>query len=253
MKRIFKQIAYGSLFLIIFFLVGFTVYKIYKPRPTCFDNVKNQRESGVDCGGPCINCELKNLKISQTEVNVFPAGDAKVNLAVKIINPSLNYWAKNFGYTFNVYGRFGSRLKFSGGFSSLAAGETKYIIAPALAVDQKDIKRTEFKIGKIDWRPQEDFVVDQLALSDIKTRLDKQKIEVLGRIENQSPEVMGRLAIEVLFFDKAADLINVSAAELDNLEPFSSRQFGVFLLLRAIQDKDIDLNLTKVFWEIKER
>ncbi len=32
---------------------------VSKPYPDCFDNMQNQGEQGVDCGGPCNQCESK--------------------------------------------------------------------------------------------------------------------------------------------------------------------------------------------------
>jgi len=31
--------------------------------PTCFDNVKNQNETDVDCGGPCGLCEIETFEV----------------------------------------------------------------------------------------------------------------------------------------------------------------------------------------------
>ena len=55
--------SYFNLFLLIIFL-GFTACgktdtAISKPVPDCFDNIQNQGEKGVDCGGPCVPCPGK--------------------------------------------------------------------------------------------------------------------------------------------------------------------------------------------------
>lgn len=31
--------------------------------PSCFDNLQNQNETGIDCGGPCISCEKETVEM----------------------------------------------------------------------------------------------------------------------------------------------------------------------------------------------
>jgi len=38
---------------------GKTDTAISKPVPDCFDNIQNQGEQGIDCGGPCVPCPGK--------------------------------------------------------------------------------------------------------------------------------------------------------------------------------------------------
>lgn len=55
----------SSLNVLILFFSGFlsgcntTDTGISKPFPDCFDNIQNQGEQGIDCGGPCVPCSGK--------------------------------------------------------------------------------------------------------------------------------------------------------------------------------------------------
>lgn len=45
----------------------FTVYSGKKVEPTCSDSIKNQGETGVDCGGPCSPCALGRSCIKDSD------------------------------------------------------------------------------------------------------------------------------------------------------------------------------------------
>ena len=103
MSRQNKQILYGSAFLIIILtIVGVFLYNFLKPAPTCFDNIKNQDEEDIDCGGAnCIVCELKHDPLSTTSVKIFDQGDFLFILG-ELKNSSLNYGATKFQYMISL-------------------------------------------------------------------------------------------------------------------------------------------------------
>jgi len=52
MSRGWKKFIYGVFFLAVFGLIVWGFYEIVlKPTPTCFEQIKNQGEEDVDCGG----------------------------------------------------------------------------------------------------------------------------------------------------------------------------------------------------------
>ena len=54
MPRILKQLVFGSGFLVVFGFIAFGAYYLWQAEATCSDQIKNQGEDAVDCGGPCI-------------------------------------------------------------------------------------------------------------------------------------------------------------------------------------------------------
>jgi hypothetical protein len=41
------------------------------PEPTCFDQVQNQGEEDIDCGGPCIPCTVEEASKSKSFWIIF--------------------------------------------------------------------------------------------------------------------------------------------------------------------------------------
>jgi len=57
-----KQIVVGLATTLVILALVFMGKNIFKPKPTCSDNKQNQNEDAVDCGGPCLACDLKDLE-----------------------------------------------------------------------------------------------------------------------------------------------------------------------------------------------
>ncbi|MGB9680845.1 MAG: peptidoglycan-binding domain-containing protein [Minisyncoccia bacterium] len=105
-KRLFKQIIIASVLGIFTLLIGFIFYFKNKPAPTCSDNIKNQREEDVDCGGPCIPCDLKNNPplVIQEKPYFILSDTNKIDIVFKILNKSNQWGVKYFSYKINLYG-----------------------------------------------------------------------------------------------------------------------------------------------------
>ncbi|MDI6717732.1 MAG: peptidoglycan-binding domain-containing protein [Patescibacteria group bacterium] len=166
-----KQIIYGIGFLLVFFAILTGVYFIFlKPAPSCFDNKQNGNETGIDCGGQCMTCGIKNtlsLEISWTKS--FSNGAGKMILASEIKNPNLNYGAKDFSYSFDVYGKGGEKSGYIG-HSFIYAGEVKYLLAP-IDFDSNNFFRAELNFSDANWILKDDFVKPQITLKEFKIQL----------------------------------------------------------------------------------
>jgi len=99
-KRLFKQLVVTLILGGFIFSFFYFVYLSFLPKPTCYDNIKNQKEEDIDCGGPCLPCYLKkgtNLSLVSQPV-VFLRSDKKVDVLFKIKNILEDWGAKNFSY-----------------------------------------------------------------------------------------------------------------------------------------------------------
>lgn len=135
-KRLRKQIIIGAIFLAIFLSIGGGIYLAVRPQATCFDNKRNQRETGVDCGGPCISCDLKNNPpiTVQKQPAFFVTQDNKINIYFQLMDSNPEWGAKSFSYRLTLNGQNGEtqKLKFS---DFILPQEIKYILLPQLKVN----------------------------------------------------------------------------------------------------------------------
>lgn len=135
-KRLQKQLIIGAIFLTFFLSIGAGIYLTVKPQATCFDNKRNQRETEVDCGGPCIPCDLKNNPpiTVQKQPTFFITQDQKINIFFQLLNSDSEWGAKSFSYqlTLNGQNEETQKLNFS---DFILPQEIKYILLPQVKVN----------------------------------------------------------------------------------------------------------------------
>jgi len=134
-KRIRKQIIIALVFLGTFSLIGGGIYLTHRSAPTCFDNKRNQGEEDVDCGGPCILCELKyNPPLSLSDPPVLLVNqNNKVDILFKITNLSQEWGAQEFSYKVILIGPNQEKQEFiKSGF--IFPHEIRYFIVANIAV-----------------------------------------------------------------------------------------------------------------------
>ncbi len=99
-----RQLTYlTSVILFMALLVG-AFYLVYKPAPTCFDQKQNQKEEGVDCGGPCARvCQSVAIPLKTYWARVFALGDGTYDVAALVENENQGLGIKRLAYTFKLF------------------------------------------------------------------------------------------------------------------------------------------------------
>ena len=105
MNILAKKVLIIAIYLLIFFLIGFLIYLKYKPKPNCFDNIQNQNEENVDCGGVCTKqCPIvvsENIRVDK--VGYVESGtNGKYDLYAQITNPNNFFGSSKFNYKFEI-------------------------------------------------------------------------------------------------------------------------------------------------------
>ena len=134
-KRLFKQIIVGLVVSLIIFSVGYLIYLNNKPPATCLDNIRNQKEEDIDCGGPCIPCDLKyNPPLALDEEPYFILNDTnKIDIVFKVLNKSQDWGVKIFSYQIKLIGKNGEVQTLTKNDFILPL-EVKTIILPSINV-----------------------------------------------------------------------------------------------------------------------
>lgn len=245
MNRTLKQLAFGSLYFIIFALAALGIYFFYlQPAPTCTDHKQNQKEVAIDCGGPCVPCEVKDLNLITEEVRVFPAGDGQATLLAKIKNPSQNFTV-SFSYDF---GALSGERKLKGR-KTLAPGSAKYIVIPGLPVDVSNIK-TNLKFSDLNWNKDSSPALKIRITSDSK--IDGNRATVAGVLSNDSPVNLPLVSLTALLFNKDGKVLNASVTELEKVEAFSEKKFIIFFPEVRGLIENLDPQKTEIQWELND-
>lgn len=246
MSRRLKQFIYGFSFILILAFIGWGFYlSFFKTSPTCFDNVKNQNEEEIDCGGvcgdSCIPSDIKEIEVTQQKI--FRLNSGRISLFAEVKNPNANFAAKNFKYIFNAYDANGQVVENITGDSFLYAGETGYILAPNLEVGSSSLSRPELIIDKIEWIKGDDFKNPKISVEDVSFSSDGNQIKISGSFNNKNIGKLNEVKIIAIFINRFGKPVGASETELIDVSSDAPQSFAIIHPFLT----DIDLNTTRLF------
>jgi hypothetical protein len=164
-QRTIKRLVIICVYLVILGLIGTGFYRLFRTAPTCKDKIQNQKEEGVDCGGPCTACEkmptAENLKV--IEKAIVPGGAGKYDTLVKITNPNSLLGAARFDYFFNLLDGSGKIVAKSAGSNFILPGQTKYILAFNLSPEAIP-ESLDFEISSFEWSKFSEYQQPDIAI-----------------------------------------------------------------------------------------
>ena len=231
-SRRIKQFIYGLVFLLVLAIVGWGIYAAFlKPAPSCFDNVQNEGEAGVDCGGPCTKqCVPSGIQpVAEIgTVAVFSPIAGHVTLLAQVANPNADFAADALDYTFNLYDATGNIVATVPGTSFIFADQTKYLIVPNYAVSLP-IDHAEIVFGGPHWVSAETlgliprFAFQNIAVSSPATGT----VAAGGTVVDQDPASFKNLLVIAIFKNTNGAIAGVSDTELDGISPNQPVNFSI--------------------------
>ena len=230
MGRFLKHFFYGIFYLAIFAGIGYLVFLLFvKPPASCFDNIQNQNELGVDCGGPCakvcLPSTIRPLTLSG-EAQLFSA-NGLWSVLFWPENPNPDYAVTNFKYAVNIYDEAGLIIKTLSGESFLYASEIKYIDIPAINLGSSMPSRAEFQITDPVWIEAGKFSKPNLIVQSPSASISGNNVEYRGRVVNRDTVPFGTIKVVAIFNDAMGNRAGVSETEIQNLAPGDSKDFTV--------------------------
>lgn len=238
-----KQIIIVSLLALILILLGVGAYfSWFYQKATCFDDRQNQKEEGVDCGGPCqMSCELLTVKNLQVEwAQAIFLKDGLYDLAAKIDNVNPNYGLSHFDYVFKIFNENGQAIAEKKGSSFSLPGQKKYLIETnvALPVRPEKIELTIAESPKTDWRRLKDnFEEPNIFVQDKQFKYLEDGAQTVGTaqasgiVKNDSNFDFDKITVSVALFDQAKNVIGVNKTEIYTVLAGEQRYFSTLWFL----------------------
>lgn len=183
------------------------------------DNVQNQGEFGVDCGGPCAPCELKHPKpITTFWARAVKVRDNVFDAAALIQNQNEVLSSGHVVYEFALFDEFGLVTKKTGE-TYLLAQERTPVVEPSI-VTTRDPSRVEFRIVRIDWQVRKDIhpnVFAERREYNVITAGEKKQGVVDTSIFNSTPYDYRSIDLSVLVLDKDGNLLGTNRSVLEHV------------------------------------
>jgi len=251
MPRFLKQFIYGFFYLALLGIVLGIFYLALQPSESCFDNIQNQNETGIDCGNVCgIDCELKYIQpLTAFRPSIFKS-DSLVSFIVQIRNPNLNYGTDKFEYKINFYDTQDNLLESFDRTSFIYPGETKNIMEVGAGI-RGYVNRGEVVVDpkSIDWKHSSQWPKPILETVNIKSVLVENTVAVSGAIKNPSNFLISKIIIGAILKDDWGVLVGMSKTELNNLQPFQESNFQIFIPVSQDVRGRLDLAATEILVE----
>jgi hypothetical protein len=230
-----KQVVYGIFYLIVLGGLVTGIYLLFlKPAPSCFDNVQNEGEQGVDCGGPCGKvCLPSGIQpiVPIGTVGVFSPLAGHKTILAQLENANADLAASTFDYTVTLYGADGSSTVATfDGTSYAYADETKYIVLPNEPLSASTtVSRADIAISNVQWVPVSQMgTAPKFAFTNLESAAGANGfITVNGNITDRDVSSFGNIIIVAIFNNAAGMPIGASQTELDSLAPNATQGFSV--------------------------
>jgi hypothetical protein len=160
-------------------------------------------------------------------VHVFYAGSEGASILAKIENPNFELAAREFDYTFTLYGRDGAALGTRRGTSFIYAREVKYLLLPNTGIPAPDIGEVEVTFRAPEWVPKEEFPAPRLVVQNFTTRIGREGVEVAGILRNNDAVIFPRVQALSLLYGQFGQPTGASFVELRDLAPSEARPFTI--------------------------
>jgi hypothetical protein len=167
MNKIQRTLKKIKIVLVLFLILGGTLYLIFRPKPDpCFNGIQDGRELGVDCGGFCDTiCPepekaeyIKNVIVNRAEFTVD--GKNNYDFVASVSNKNAEWGASSVDYKFVIYSDSDEIMKeIEGKTYLMPAGESaddlgsikKYIVEDNVYLPSEP-KKVEFQLSEYVWQ-----------------------------------------------------------------------------------------------------
>jgi len=230
-KRVFKRLVILSIFISILTLLSLGIYFSQRLVPSCVDGIKNQKEEGIDCGGPCPPCELVYAQNPVLLwIKIFSPQEGVYDLVVKIKNPNQNYGSGEVPYQLGLYDSKGGLIKLLKGTTFILPNQTKYLVLNRIKSEQI-VKKAILSFGEIHWQELKNLT-SELFIKGKKYYLisDSDKAgfsQARGVVVNHSNFDFDKVGINILLFDDSHRLLSAQNTEIRTLLAGQEREFIV--------------------------
>lgn len=227
-----KRIIFVIVYLILFSLAGYLLYKLIAPAPTCMDHKQNQDEKGIDCGGQCKPCKsnIQTEDLVVKEASFIDGGNGTFDAVAKISNPNYLTGASSFSYEIVLKDETGSAVGSVKGKNFILPADTKYVAEIGIRpLEGKIPKSVEFKISDIVWKELADLSNPQLEVNNKKFQKNATGIgsEVSGILKNSSTYDLESINIVVVLRDQYGKVLGINITKKDNVLAKEERSFLV--------------------------
>ncbi len=216
-----RRVQYGTAFFIVLGLIGLGAYYMYVYKePTCFDQLQNADETGVDCGGSCERvCRFEIITPTVLWTDSFKIIDGQYNLVAYVENRNTTIGSPALPYTFKLFDAQGLITEVKG--VTVFPPDSVYPIfeGKVLTGTRVPTRTTiEFDEESVTWMPGE-VGREQFTLENRELENADSKPKLTALIKNNSLNEAKDVEIIATIFDASRRPLTVARTFVDIFPP----------------------------------
>lgn len=227
-----RQIIIAIVYALLAFALGAWVYfGLIRPKETCLDGIRNQNETGIDCGGVCAAaCKpvIDAQPLVMKETAFVPGGEGVYDVLGRVYNPNDIAGASSFTYTVSLKAADGSVLATRSGTNSILPQETKYLLEVNLSTTAVPAS-ADIRISDVVWVGFTGYS-EKPAINIYNKRYDQISSgagfsEAYGLVSNESPFDFRSIIIKVVLRDAAGRPLAFNSTVQNTVQSHEQRDF----------------------------
>jgi len=214
-----RKILYGvAVISVLLISIGVpTFFYLYKA-PTCFDNIQNSNEQGVDCGGSCARlCQNSFLSADISWTRYAEVTPHLYNIGAYIVNPNSEGEASKVPYLIELFDKDGTIITDRKGTITLPPHRNTLVFVGAINVGNRLPSRATFSFTTApNWHKRVD-PLSKLSVSDKNYNEDSVGSSLSATINNSDVVPVSNVSVGAVLYDSEGTAIGFSKTILDEI------------------------------------
>jgi len=230
MERFAKQLFILLILILAISGISYGIYSIYHEEPTCFDDIQNQGEEGVDCGIACGKLcapEIQTLSVEFSKL--LKIGNNKYDFVAQISNPNLVYASRRISYDILFKDSKDNIFATQPGTIYILPMQKRYVVHTGLSVEQEPVQ-AELVIKGVEWwkvKAGEFSSIDFKLRNEQYSPSEGNNAFYRAVLFNDSEFDFARVDIRVILFDDNNYIVAINRTDARTFLSFTERYFQV--------------------------
>ncbi len=215
--------AIGSLIVLILAIPLY--FKYANKAPTCFDDIQNQGEEGIDCGGPCaLLCADDTHPPLTVFSRLFKIGYGTYSALALVENPNQKTYSYELDYEFRVYDSNNVLLFTVPGKTFVPPGRVFPVYEHSILTGNREASKITFNITNTDtmqWL-KGTYNEPNIDVKNISNQTVDTRSRITADIYNNEVYPLKNVPVVVVVYDKDNNAREASETVIDYLSPGDS-------------------------------
>jgi len=214
-RQIIIVVGLSFIFLLI---VSVTLYNLLKKPATCFDNKRNQNETGIDCGGVCSAiCKADSKSLVIDWVRLFKIREGEYSVIAQIDNPAANSVARDVPYTFSLRNKSGETVTTRSGKTFIPARKT-FVVFEGTIETSASPDSVFFQFDQEPNWQKSSYIEPNLVISNKELINIDSLPRMNATVQNPNIIDVNNVTLSALIYDDDENVVQVSQTYIENIK-----------------------------------